>query len=150
MQIQVNCPVDGVVVKELKVRLIAFFVFLIVLVDLIQPNIFLSLFLVLDFYCRAFLDGKLSVLSKMASQFEQYKWIGTKQVDRAPKRFAAMIGFMMSLFLSISVFLNFTILIDLIAYTFISFAFLEFAFGFCAGCFAYHFLQKIKSNHAKN
>lgn len=145
-----NCPVDRVVVNEQKIRLVAFFVFLLILVDLMQPNIFLSLFITLDFYCRAFLNGRFSVLSSIAGQLEKYQWIRTKNVDRAPKRFAAMIGFAMSLMLSISVLLNLTIPIHLISYIFISFAFLEFAVGFCAGCYLYHFLQLIKSNDAKD
>jgi hypothetical protein len=150
MQIQVNCPIDRVAVNEQKIRLVAFFVFLLVLFNLMFPNIFLSLFLIIDFYCRTFLEGKFSLLSKLASQIEEYKWIGTKQVDRAPKRFAAMIGFGMSLLLTIAVFFNLTILIHIISYVFIGFAFLEFAFGFCAGCYLYHFLQQIKMNYAKN
>lgn len=145
-----NCPVDRVVVNEHKIRLNAFFVFLVELFVLIVPNIFLSLFLVIDFYCRAFLEGKFSLLAKIAGQIEKFKWIGTKNVDRAPKRFAAMIGFSMSLFLAVSVLLNLTILINIISYIFISFAFLEFAFGFCAGCYLYHFLQLLKSNYAKD
>ncbi len=145
-----NCPVDRVVVNEQKIRLVAFFVFLLVLVDFMQPNIFLTTFLVIDFYNRAFLDGKFSVLSKIASQLEKYNWIGNKNVDRAPKRFAAMIGFGMSLLLSIATLLNVNIFIVLISSIFMSFAFLEFTFGFCAGCYVYHFLQQVKSNDAKD
>ena len=145
-----NCPVDRVVVNEQKIRLVAFFVFLLVLVNYLQSNIFLSLFIVVDFYCRAFLDGKFSVLSRIAGLLEKCNWIGIKNVDRAPKRFAAMIGFSMSLLLAISVLLNLTIFIVLISSVFISFAFLESTFGFCAGCYVYHFLQHIKSNDAKD
>lgn len=150
MEKWVNCPIDRVVVNENIIRLIAFFVFLLVLLNLMLPNIFLSLFLVVDFYCRAFLEGKFSVLAKMAGKMEKYHLIGIKNVDRAPKRFAAMIGFSMSLLLAVSVFMNLTILINIIAYIFISFAFLEFALGLCAGCYLYHFIQLLKSNYAKD
>ncbi len=150
MEKWVNCPVDRVVVNEQKIRLVAFFVFLLILVNVLQPTIFLSLFIAVDFYCRAFLDGKFSVLSSIAGQLEKFNWIGSKKVDRAPKRFAAMIGFFMSLLLVISVVLNFTIFINLISFVFVSFAFLEFAFGFCAGCYLYHFIQLFKSKYAKN
>ncbi len=145
-----NCPIDRVVVNEQKIRLVAFFVFLLVLFNFMQPNIFLSLYITVDFYCRAFLEGKFSVLSSIAGKLEKYDWIGIKNVDRAPKRFAAMIGFFMSLLLVITVLLNSTIFINIISFVFISFSFLEFAFGFCAGCYLYHFLQYFKSNYAKD
>jgi predicted benzoate:H+ symporter BenE len=64
-------------------------------------------------------------------------------VDRAPKRFAAGVGFLFSLSFLILSLIPYTLAAGVLAGILVLFASLEAFFAFCAGCYVYFFLKKL-------
>ncbi len=144
MASSVNCPVEMVIINENRVRVNAFIVFSLLLIYLLVPNLFIPAFLMIDFYLRAFQNGKYSFLNWISAKVEQYGWINSKPTDRAPKRFAAMLGMFFSTILFLSMITKLYTVAIFIAICIASFAFLESFIGFCVGCYVYVFLNHIK------
>lgn len=61
-------------------------------------------------------------------------------IDKAPKLFAARIGFLFSIAISVLVYFEFAIASELLAGTLFLFAFLECGVNFCAGCWVYTYV----------
>ena len=140
----VNCPVDLIVINENRVRVSAFIVFALLLFYSLVPNLFIPAFLVVDFYLRAFQNGKYSLLNWVGAKAQQYGWIDSKPTDRAPKRFAAILGLFFSTLLLLSIVAKLYTVALFIAICIALFAFLESFVGFCVGCYVYVFLNHIK------
>ncbi|MBS1579430.1 MAG: DUF4395 domain-containing protein [Bacteroidetes bacterium] len=137
------CPVDFVTVNEYKIRVIAFLVFTLSIIFIVTDYWIIAAFMCADFFLRAFVNGKLSVLSYAANYILAKTLLGNKPVDRAPKKFAAQIGFALTLFISISSVINYNYSSFIGVIILIIFSSLESFIGFCAGCYIYHFYQKI-------
>lgn len=138
----VVCPVDRVMVNEYKVRLTAFGVFLLSVLYLVFPNWIMPLVLVWDFYSRAFFQSQYSPLNALAGWLEERNWLGQKPIDRAPKKFAAGIGFILVDLQLIAMAVGLTNWAMGLAGTLVFFSFLEWALGFCAGCQVYALMKK--------
>ncbi len=139
------CPVDFVTVNEYKIRVIAFLVFILSIAFLITGYWIIAVFMCIDFFLRAFVNGKLSILSYTANYILTKTALGNKPVDRAPKKFAAQMGFVLTLLISITGYTHYNYIAFIGAITLIIFSSLESLIGFCAGCYIYHFYQKISS-----
>lgn len=98
-----------------------------------------AVILSLDFGIRAFTTqhSLLSLIAKTVSRFLNTK---PKPVFAAPKRFAALIGFICST--TIFALLHFNLFTEayIIGGILIFFAFLEAAFNICVGCYIYNFI----------
>jgi len=132
-----DCPVDFVAINENKVRVIAFFVLTLAVTYLFTGMWLIMAFLMLDFLLRAFNWGKFSLLAFLSDAVIKQLKIKAKPVDRAPKRFAAMIGLFFTagvLFLGL---LHFALLANGFTVILCCFATLEAFAGFCAGCYVY-------------
>jgi hypothetical protein len=138
-----QCPVDRVMINENKVRIIAFFVLWAGIGYLLSGNIFIPVFLMADFFLRMFNLGSYSLLALIASYFVVWFNLKNKPVDRAPKRFAASVGFIFVVLISITALLHWTILSVSLAIILVLFASLESLAGFCAGCYVYTILHNI-------
>jgi len=138
-----DCPVDFIKINENKARLTAFFVLALTLVYLKTGFWLIMAFLLFDFIFRAINLGKYSLLGFISDAVIKQLNIKPKPVDRAPKRFAAMVGV---LFTTAILILN-ILQIHLVAYSLAVllaiFASLESFFSFCAGCYVYHFGRKV-------
>lgn len=140
----VDCLVNFIPVNENKVRLVAFFVFILSLAYCIQPHWSIATLLVIDFFLRTFKLGRISLLGLISDWIIKLFSLRHKPVDSAAKEFAAMIGFIISdlLFILSALYLyNIGIYLSGLL---VCFSFLEFAFGFCAGCYIYTFFKKFK------
>lgn len=134
------CPVSDEKVNEKIVRFTALLTFLIALFFIFKPNILLVLFLAFDFYSRGFGTSRTSILALTGSGLKDYIPFRSKIIDKAPKIFAARIGFILSL-LSIVLLLSNAILASQITIVVLAFfAFLEWAAGFCMGCYIYSWI----------
>ncbi|MHB8208806.1 DUF4395 domain-containing protein [Mucilaginibacter sp.] len=132
-----DCPVDFIKINENKARLIAFFVLVLTLVYLKTGFWLIMAFLLVDFLLRAANLGKYSLLGFISDAVIKQLKIKPKPVDRAPKRFAAMVGVLFTAaILGSFIFQLHTLAFSLAAVLFF-FAFLESIFAFCAGCHAY-------------
>ena len=144
MAFQKECPVDLVAVNGNRIRVSAFFVFALAVAYLLSNSPFIPAFLVVDFYLRAFYNGRYSLLQWMALQVEKSGWIGVKLTDRAPKRFAAQIGFLLTDMLLIFAIIGLDSVAFYLAALLGLFSFLESFLGFCAGCYLFTFYNRFK------
>lgn len=136
------CPISEKYINENIARFNALFCFISVLIFILFDIRWLMVLLAFDFYIRAFIDAQFSPI------FKASKWLNTtlklkgKQVNAGPKLFAARIGFIFCLTISI---LNQFILLDIaviFAYILIFFAFLEAALNVCVACKLYPFVYR--------
>ncbi|HTB52133.1 MAG TPA: DUF4395 domain-containing protein [Ferruginibacter sp.] len=141
-----ECPVDFITVNENRVRLTALWVLLLVLSSFfVFANAFpVFIFLAIDFFLRAFNFGKFSPLNILSGAVVKQFKIPNKPIDQAPKRFAAGIGFVLSTVVVILLITELVKAAIVLAIVFAIFAFLESFLSFCAGCYVYTFLLKLK------
>jgi hypothetical protein len=139
----VQCPVDFVLINENKARLTAFFVLILGAIFLITGLWIIIAFLTFDFFLRVNNWGKYSLLGIISDAVIRQLNIKNKPTDRAPKRFAAGVGFVFTASILILTFFHLNVPTFLITAVLLFFAFLESVLGFCAGCYVYSAFQKI-------
>ena len=142
MAFQRVCPVDFVAINGNRVRITALFVFLLSVGYLLTQALIIPLFLAIDFYLRAFYNGRFSLLQWLSIQIEKRGWLNVKWTDRAPKRFAAQLGFFVTSLLFIFVMVELNMLAFWIGSLLVLFSFLESFFGICVGCYIYMIYNK--------
>ena len=125
-----DCPVDHVKINENEARLTAFFVFVLTLVYLKTSFWLIIAFLLVDFTLRAANLAKYSLLGFVSDAVIKQLKIKAKPVDRAPKRFAAMVGVLFAVAILISIILELQIVAFSLATILTFFAFLESFFRF--------------------
>ena len=96
--------------------------------------------LALDFFIRAFTKIRYSPLSWLGYQLVSV--IGTRPVpiDKAPKVFAARIGFLLTSLTLLAALFSMPLLSYFTGATLVLFAFLECGLNFCAGCWVYTYV----------
>jgi len=139
-----ECPVDFITVNENRVRLTALWVLLLVITSFFINALPIFIFLAIDFFLRAFNWGKFSPLNILSGPTVKQFKIPNKPIDQAPKRFAAGIGFVLSVLVVILLLIDFIKASFILAIVFASFAFLESFLSFCAGCYVYTILLRLK------
>lgn len=134
---QLICPVSPERVDENRVRATALGVVLLLGVFLVTGTVLIPALLMVDFFIRAFTKLKFSPLSYLAHHF--VKMMGTQEIliPRAPKVFAARIGFLFISLTTLGALLNWPNLVYVSGSTLILFAFLECGLNFCMGCWVY-------------
>ncbi len=137
---QLVCPISNEKVNERLTRLNAFFTVLIVAAGFIFNSVLFPLLLLADFFIRAFGNSKYSPVGFISSGLASLLQLGKKPIDKAPKIFAARMGFVMTLFIAVFFILGFYTASMIVAGILIFFATLEFAFGICVGCYIYTYL----------
>lgn len=134
---QIVCPISNEKINERITRLNAFFgIFLLVLAFTFQSAAFL-IFLLADFYVRAFTKTRFSPISYASHFLSSALNMGEKSIDKAPKTFAARLGFLMTLVITIFFLSGLTTTAMVIAGILVFFASLEFALAICIGCIIY-------------
>lgn len=134
------CPVSSERVDENRVRATAMGVIVIMGAFFMTGNVIFPAFLTLDFAIRAFTKLKYSPLSWLAHHFVSV--FGTREVwiPKAPKVFAARIGFLLTVFSALTALLGMPLLSVILGTTLVGFAFLECGLNFCAGCWVYTYV----------
>jgi len=143
------CPISTERVDENRVRATAFGVIVTMGAFFVTGNVLFPAFLSIDFFIRAFTKIKYSPLSWLGHIFVIA--IGTKPVliDKAPKIFAARIGFLLTAVTTISALAGLSLLAAVVGITLVGFAFLECGLNFCAGCWVYTYViyPLVRNNH---
>jgi len=134
------CPISDQRVNEQVTRLNALFAILMVVLAFVFNSVLLFAFLMADFFIRAFTEMKFSPISYTSHSVRNALSLSVKMIDKAPKIFAARLGFLMSAVIAGLFILNLTIASMVVAGILIFFATLEFAFGICVGCMIYTYL----------
>lgn len=134
------CPISNERINEQVARTTAMLVIVMVIVAFALDSLVVMAFVAADFYVRAFTKMKFSPLSFVAYWITQMLNLPARPIDKAPKIFAARMGFVMSLAFAILFALKLYTAATVIAGVLVFFAGLEFAFAFCAGCSIYSYL----------
>jgi hypothetical protein len=140
MQSNVVCPISDERVNESVVRTIAVFVFAIGIIILFTGIKWLGLFLIADFAARAFTPGDYSILRIVAKATAKTFKLKVKLIDAAPKKFAALVGFIFAIVITASLFIGWNITATVFATVLIICAGLEAFAGYCVGCQFYTWL----------
>lgn len=137
MNTNLQCPVDFVTINENQVRLTALQVVLLTAIWLFSEYDIIPAFLAIDFLLRASSFGKYSILNRISGYLIDFFSIGYKPVERGPKRFAAIIGFVFTVSIVILSLSAVTIAAQILAVVLLICASLEAFVSFCAGCYVY-------------
>ena len=127
-----GCPISRKMTNNCVARINAVMVVLLVILSVFWVNIWIPLFLTLDFFITGFLEKpfiKSTIARKIVGHF---KW--GKIINAGPKIFAAKIGFWVSLLLTIFVFKEWMFAYYFIAGILTVVAAAEAIFEFCLGC----------------
>jgi hypothetical protein len=134
------CPISTQKANENVVRITASMIILLTALFIAIPNPFIPVYLAFDFYIRAFTKQKYSPLSWLSSGIARSMKLTPIMIDKAPKIFAARIGFLFAIFIFALTLLNMSLGATILASTLILFAFLECGLNFCAGCWVYTYI----------
>lgn len=126
----------NIYVDENVVSLVAYQVILLTVFGIHFQQQWLLVFLACDFSLRAMglFASPLYFLAKKVSEFLYFE---KKPVFAGPKRFAAMLGFVMTILIAFSYDSQIGIFLGI---TLIALAALESVFNVCIGCYIYNFL----------
>ncbi|SRR6056297_2903999 len=134
------CPVSPERVDENVVRFTALWVVLLLGLFFLFPNPYIPVFLIVDFFIRAFTKARFSPLSYLSQKVVGRQDSAPKLIDKAPKIFAARIGLFFSALILILFIAGLNTPVMLAAGVLGIFAFLECGINFCAGCYVYTYL----------
>ena len=139
----VGCPLSLKRINTCTARINAGLAVILVIISLFWINIWIPLFLTIDFFVVGFLE-KTSLRSFIAKKIIKKLKIGT-MVNAGPKLFAAKIGFLASLTITLCVLLDWIATYYFVAGIITAAAGAEAIFEFCLGCKIFPFWVKLKS-----
>ena len=134
------CPISDQRVNEQITRLNAMLVIGIIVLAFVLNSLSLFVFLMADFFIRAFTNLKFSPISFASHSLSNALNLPIRMIDKAPKIFAARLGFLMTLAMALLFIFSFKITAIAVASILIFFASLEFFLAICAGCLIYTYL----------
>jgi len=134
------CPISDQRVNEQITRFNALFTVGTVVLAFILNSGILLVFLMADFFIRAFTEIKFSPINYISYYLSNALNLPVRLIDKAPKLFAARLGFLMTTIIAGLFIFGFKIASIVVAGMLIFFASLEFFFGICAGCLIYTYL----------
>jgi hypothetical protein len=137
---KIICPVSDQRANENVVRITAFWVILLTGLFILVPNPFIPLYLAVDFYIRAFTKSRYSPLSWISAGIVRSLNLTPHWIDKAPKIFAARVGFLFSLTMLVFTITGLPVAAVSTASVLVLFAFLECGLNFCAGCWVYTYI----------
>jgi hypothetical protein len=134
------CPISDQRVNEQVTRFNAMFAIGIVVLALALNSILLLVFLMADFFIRGFTELKFSPVSYASHYLSNALSLPVKLIDKAPKIFAARLGFLIMAVISGMFVFGLSLASLIVASILIFFASLEFLFAICVGCTIYTYL----------
>uniref|UniRef100_UPI0032172677 DUF4395 domain-containing protein n=1 Tax=uncultured Draconibacterium sp. TaxID=1573823 RepID=UPI0032172677 len=137
---QIVCPISNEKINEQITRLNALFGTVLVVLGFTLNSVLFFAFLLTDFYIRAFTKLKYSPVSYTSHKLANTLNLAKKDTDKAPKVFAARLGFVMTLLITALFFSGLNTAALSIGGILIFFASLEFALGICMGCILYTYV----------
>lgn len=140
----VECPFSPQTANEKVVRLTAFLVVLLMLTGLFANLKWFALLLSFDFFIRGFTNRPWSPLRRAARAQAKILRLKPKMINAGPKIFAARIGCVVCVVITLSAFTGLTGTARILAEILILLAGLEAFLGICVGCHIYSLLQTIK------
>lgn len=133
------CPVSPLRVNENVVRIVAALVILLVALYIYTGSPYFIFLLIIDFYIRAFTALPFSPLGWTAKRISAFGRLREIIIDKAPKIFAARVGFLFTLAILLLFYIHPPSSI-VVAFVLIGFAALEALFNICVGCLVYSYI----------
>jgi hypothetical protein len=137
---QIVCPISDERTNEQVTRINALFGILLVVSGFVFNSVFFFVFLLADFYIRAFTKAKFSPISFAGHSMVNALNLNKKSIDKAPKIFAARMGFLMTLAITLLFLFQLNTAAFVVGGILVFFAALEFALAICVGCIMYTYL----------
>jgi len=137
---QLVCPISNEQVSERVTRINALFAVLLIVSGFVFNSASFIIFLMADFFIRAFTKLKFSPLTYLSYKMVNTFQLDKKVIDKAPKVFAARLGFLMAFVISILLLFGLNTAALAVAIILVFFATLEFALSICLGCIIYTYL----------
>ena len=131
------CPISDQRVNELVTRFNAMFTIGIIVLAFVLNSVILFVFLMADFFVRAFTKINFSPINYASLSLANALNFPVRLIDKAPKIFAARLGFLMITLISTLFIFDLKLSSILGASLLIFFATLEFLFAICVGCMIY-------------
>lgn len=139
-----QCPIAGFTVNARAARVNAFLTVLLLLVFLLTSLKWLIFVLCADFLLRCCGRGKYSFFSSISRSILSAVRIEPLFEDAGPKVFAAKIGLIFCMLVSVFYLADLMLLANIFALVFLFCAALEAFFGFCLGCKMYSLVNRAK------
>jgi len=137
---QLTCPISKDRVNEQITRINASLGILLIVFGFVFNLPLLFIFLLIDFFIRAFTKITFSPISYISNSIANTLNLKEKRIDKAPKIFAARLGFFIILATTVLYFFSFKITALVVAGVFVFFATLEFVLAICVGCILYTYV----------
>ena len=134
------CPISDERVNEQVTRFNAMFAIAIVVLGFVTNSVFPFIFLMADFFIRAYTTMKYSPVSYLSFSLNHALGLTVRIIDKAPKIFAARLGFLMTAGIALLFLSGFELASLIVAGVLVFFAGLEFVFAICVGCTIYTYL----------
>ncbi len=144
------CPVNFIKVDSNVSRISAFIVGLMVLGYLYTQNIYILVFLFVDFILKLFVNPGISPVMIFAEFLKSLFKIKTKYTDGGAKKLAGYFGLFFVTSLLMTHFLHIWLLSFGIAVVFLSCSLLDVFFNYCIGCQIYFIIKKIYPDFMNN
>jgi len=137
-----ECPVDFVQINENRARTVAFLVLILGIVCFAKLNWGVAVFLLIDFSLRTFNLNNYSPLGFLAGKLVALFKIKNKPTDRAPKRFAAIMGMIFNGIIALTALIGWITFAEIMLVLLLICAALESLLGICVGCYVYTYLKR--------
>ena len=134
------CPISDQRINEQVTRLNSLFTIGIIVLAFLLNSVLFLIFLMADFFIRAFTELKFSPISFASRSLSNTLNLPHKMIDKAPKVFAARLGFLMTTVIAGLFIFNLKIATFVLSGLLIFFASLELLFAICIGCTIYTYL----------
>jgi hypothetical protein len=134
------CPISPLRINRNVVRVTGFFMAAMIALYMFTGNIYFVAAIVLDYCIRAFSPLPYSPFSWLAQQLVVAARLPAHYQDKAPKIFAARVGFLFAL-ATVALYPVYFTASLVVGLTLMVFALLESLFDLCAGCLVYTYMM---------
>jgi len=135
----VVCPVSPLRINSNVARVTGFLIAVMIGLYALTGNVALLFAIALDYFIRAATPAQYSPFSGLAAILVDKFKLGDHPIDKAPKIFAARVGFLFALTAAVLFWFNPTASL-IVAFSLMAFALLESVFDLCVGCIVYTYL----------
>lgn len=138
------CPISRTVVNKNVVMFSAAVTFSLLLLFVLTQNPFILIFLAGDFFIRGFIKSKFSPIVFFGTAVVNAAGCDPKMINSGPKKFAAKVGFTMTVTVLALWYAGLIIPSLALATIFITLTGTESLFGFCLACEIYSWMMVLR------
>lgn len=137
---EVACPISPLRINGNAVRITGLIMALMIALYALTGSIYFIVAIAVDYFIRAATPAKYSPFSWVASKIADAFQLDNHPIDKAPKIFAARVGFLFAFTAALLSFISPTASL-VVALILMFFALLESIFDLCVGCIVYTYVM---------